>query len=151
MRLLTRAAATLRQCEALESAQVLAAEAPAVTGERRSRPAPPLILSRSCTTMDVSHFPLHLKGGPATHFAVYCKPFGAGVELSINATAMQYEGTGVKVPAGTRVTVQGLRPNDTYMFAVAAFDKHGRLVGGLGASQNVGHSALMVPAAWSPP
>jgi hypothetical protein len=65
-------------------------------------------------------------------FAVYCKPFGAGVSLSINKTAMEYEGTGVRTPVGGRVTVRGLRCNDTYVFAIVAFDSNGKLIGKLG-------------------
>lgn len=105
--------------------------------ELRARPRTPLIVNRTGTTLDMSHFPMHLKGGTATHFAVYCKPFGAGVELSINATTAQYDGTGTLVPIGDRVTIKGLQPNDTYMIAIAAYDAKGRLIGELGTTCSV--------------
>lgn len=130
--LLSQAADAIRQSEALESALMRAATSPASSVERRIRPRAPLILNRTATTLDISHFPLHLKGGTATHFAVFCKPFGAGVELSINATSTQYSGTGTLVPCGSRTTVTDLRANDTYMVAIAAYDAHGRLIGDLG-------------------
>jgi hypothetical protein len=38
-------------------------------------------------------------------------------------------GTGVKVAIGERVTIQGLRPNDTYMVAIAVYDADGALIG----------------------
>ena len=134
MRLLSLAADAIRQSEALESALMCAATSPVSSTERRVRPPAPLILNRTTTTLDISHFPLHLKGGTATHFAVFCKPFGAGVELSINATTTQYAGTGTLVPCGDRTTITGLKPNDTYMVAVAGYDSQGRLIGDLGTS-----------------
>jgi hypothetical protein len=43
------------------------------------------------------------------------------------------------VVPGKSVTVEGLRTNDTYVFAIAAYDESGQLLGGLGASsQEVG-------------
>jgi hypothetical protein len=131
-RLLSQAADAIRRCEALESNMMRAATTPVATFERRTRPHPPLFLNRTSNSLTISHFPFQLKGGTATHFAVYCKPFGAGVELSINATTMQYSGTGTLTPCGGHVTVAGLRPNDTYMVAVAAYDVHGHLIGDLG-------------------
>ncbi len=43
-------------------------------------------------------------------------------------------GTGTQVVPGTRVTVEGLRSNDTYVFAIAAYDESGALIGELGTS-----------------
>lgn len=132
VKLLSQAGDAIRRSEALEKNLTRAATPPVATTERRTRPRAPLILNRTTTTLDISHFPLRLKGGIATHFAAFCKPFGAGVELSINSTTTQYAGTGTLVPCGGRITVKGLRPNDTYMIAIAAYDVHGRLIGDLG-------------------
>jgi hypothetical protein len=38
------------------------------------------------------------------------------------------------VPLGQPVTVRGLKPRDTYVFAVAAYDAGGEVIGGLGDS-----------------
>lgn len=129
--LLQQAAAALQECEALEERLVLAAR-PAAPTERRPRLPPPLILSRTTTTVDVSPCRTQLPA-TAVFFAAYCKPFGAGVELSINPTATQYDGTGVLTPVGSRVTIQNLQQNDTYVFAVAVYDAKRQLIGGLGA------------------
>lgn len=47
---------------------------------------------------------------------------------------MDVAGTGTMVAPGARVTVEGLRTNDTYVFALAAYDEAGTLLGGLGTS-----------------
>ncbi len=46
---------------------------------------------------------------------------------------------------GTAVTVEGLRTNDTYVFAIAAYDDAGQLLAGLGtSSQEVGACQLLL-------
>ncbi len=108
---------------------------------RRDVPPPPKILQRTPTSVTlVAHPPgpglKSLPGArkPPCQYVAYCKAFGAGVGLSINKTAMEYPGSGIMVPLGTPVTIQGLRTNDTYLFAVGLYDEDGQLVGGLGAS-----------------
>jgi hypothetical protein len=61
-------------------------------------------------------------------FAVYCKS-SSGVSLTINKTAMEYPGSGVQVPLGTRVTVNGLASNEAYNFALAGEARAGPHVG----------------------
>lgn len=67
-------------------------------------------------------------------YCILAKTYGAGVGLSINKTAMEYPGTGTQVPLDKPITVEGLKRNETYIFAVAAYDDTGALIGGLGAS-----------------
>lgn len=135
-----RAAQLLSEaCECLERAQeredaTLAAAQPEL-GSRTVTPLQPRILQRGPTSVTLSHFPFLLKGGKkVARWAVYAKTYGAGVALILNKTATEYPGTGVMVPPGARVTVEGLRANDTYVFAIAAYDEAGGLIGGLGAS-----------------
>jgi hypothetical protein len=130
--LLESAAEELHKCQDLEVALFEMAD-PADVSTRRTNPLRPLLLNRTATSATFSHFPFKLRAGRATTFSVYGKAFGAGVSLSINRTAAEYEGTGVMAPVGGRITVRGLKPNDTYMFAVAAYDGAGKLLGGLGA------------------
>ncbi len=63
--------------------------------------------------------------------------------LLIRAAA--HAGTGVKTAPGQRVTVDGLRTNDTYVFAIAAFDESGALIGELGASSPETLAGLPLP------
>lgn len=113
---------------------------------RRTRPPPPLILSRTTTSVDVAPRPAQLRGAAAAaYFAAYCKPFGAGVEMRINPTVMQYAGTGVLTPLGGRVTIENLQPNETYVFAVALYDADRQIIGGLGTLPQI---TPHVPGRW---
>jgi hypothetical protein len=137
-RLLSEAAAEIGRCDKLEASLFDMAQNKAQQGgnERRVRPGPPLLINRTSDSLTISHFPFKMRGGSgAASFAVYCKPFGAGVALSMNKTASQYQGTGVRTPLGASVTVQGLQPNAAYVLAIAAFDRDGRVIGELGTPQ----------------
>ena len=78
-------------------------------------------------------------------YCVYAKSFGAGVGLSVNKTAMEYPGTGIQVPLDQPIHVEGLRTNDTYIFAVAGFDESGVMLGSLGSSTVEVLAALPLP------
>lgn len=62
--------------------------------------------------------------------ALYGKPSGSGVAVSLNNT--EYRGTGDKVPQGSVVTVTGLQPNKPYVFAVGGYTHDGICVNGIG-------------------
>lgn len=130
--LLEQAAAQLRNCATLEAALFSMAQPPQPAGKRR-RPQPPLLLSRTTDSLVISNPPLALRGPAATTFAVFCKPFGAGVAVGADRTAAEHAGTGVRTPLGGSATVTGLRRNETYMFAVAAYTAEGHLIGEIGA------------------
>ncbi|KAL0048239.1 hypothetical protein WJX82_010821 [Trebouxia sp. C0006] len=107
-------------------------------------PLAPCLLTRTPTSITLTHRPFRLKTNKkAAFFAVFAKSFGAGVALGMNSTSMELEGTGVQQPLGTRVTVSGLQPNETYSFAVAAYDADHRLVSELG--QSAGPVAALLP------
>ncbi|KAG2499074.1 hypothetical protein HYH03_003257 [Edaphochlamys debaryana] len=119
---------------------------------RREVPPQPKLLQRTPTSVTlVAHPPgpgLKAPPGarkPPTRYVAYCKAFGAGVGLSINKTATEYPGSGVMTPLGQPVTIQGLRTNDTYLFAVALYDEDGAIVGGLGTSTPEVVLALPLP------
>ncbi len=89
--LLQEASELLHQAQAQED--LLLSSQQQVTLGKSSVPLPPKVLERTPTSVTLTHFPLHLRGGrtPAS-YAVYCKSYGAGVALSINKTSMEYEG-----------------------------------------------------------
>ena len=51
--------------------------------------------------------------------ALYGKPSGSGVGVSLNNT--EYEGTGEKKASGSIVKVTGLIPNEKYVFAAGGY------------------------------
>lgn len=78
-------------------AELLAAQQPPAASLNASHPyarlLQPKVLCRTPNSITLTHFPLTVKGyRQPISFAVYCKPTGAGVALSINRTAMEYPG-----------------------------------------------------------
>ncbi|MEW5312856.1 MAG: hypothetical protein WDW38_004457 [Sanguina aurantia] len=145
--LLQEAGELLVKAQAYEDAE-FACMQPAAQARTRSSDAPlaPRVLQRNRNSVTLTHFPLQLRGSrrPAS-FSVLCKSYGAGVGLSINKTAMEYPGSGIPAPLDSRVTVNGLRSNDTYIFAVVAYDEAGAVIGGIGASSPEIVAALPLP------
>ena len=62
--------------------------------------------------------------------ALYGKPSGSGVAVSLNNT--DYEGTGDQRVPGAVVNVTGLIPNEKYVFAAGGYTPEGVCVNGIG-------------------
>ncbi|GMH79329.1 hypothetical protein TrST_g7856 [Triparma strigata] len=126
----------------------------------RSPPAP-VMVSRSTNsiTMTVKPFKLHgphnSKLNPIHHIKLFGKPSGAGTDVSLNNT--DFPGTGVAIPfnaddcSSSPITVTGLPTNDSYVFAIAAFDEEGEIVGHLGkmCTPIEALNPLPLPLIWS--
>jgi hypothetical protein len=92
--LLTEAADLLDKAQEREDAHFAAAQ-PELKG-KTAVPLQPKILQRTPNTCTLTHFPFNLKGGKrVARFAVYAKPYGAGVALILNNTASEYPGSWV--------------------------------------------------------
>ena len=138
--LLSQACAKAREAsDAEEAIRTAAAEK---TTPRGRVPAAPRVVARTAGAVVVGAPAFNLKSqGEVTYYAVYAKPLGSGLGVSLNDNGLA--GCGELVPVDSAVRVHGLRPNEMYMFAVAAYDKSKRLVGdGIGAS-TVGVPALL--------
>ncbi len=66
--------------------------------------------------------------------ALFGKPAGAGVAVSLNNT--EYEGLGVHVQPGSVVTITGLIPNESYVFAAAGYAADGACINGIGETSS---------------
>jgi hypothetical protein len=66
--------------------------------------------------------------------ALYGKPSGSGVAVSLNNT--DYPGTGEKKAPGGVVNVTGLIPNERYVFAAGGYTPEGHCVNGIGETSN---------------
>eukprot|EP00775_Hariotina_reticulata_P005829 gene5829-6070_t len=127
------------------------------SGSRKNlhQPHQPTILCRSPNSITLANSSLdHLLTASTkapVKYAAYCKATGAGVQLTLNKTAMEYPGCGVLVSLGERIAIGGLQANQTYLFAIAAYDEDGRLVGELGLSTTSVLMALPLPlhACWA--
>ncbi|GMH50506.1 hypothetical protein TrRE_jg12197, partial [Triparma retinervis] len=105
-------------------------------------PPNPSVLSRSHNSITVAVRPFELVGPkhsklPAIHhIKLFGKPSGAGTDVSLNN--VDFSGTGVSVPFDPKsktappITVTGLPTNDSYVFAIAAFDENDDIIGTVG-------------------
>jgi hypothetical protein len=126
-------------------------------------PPKPLLVSRSANSVTVAIHPFKLVGRghsapplPAIHHVkLFGKPAGAGTDVSLNNTS--FPGTGVAVPydAATHscphMTVTSLPSNDSYVFAVVAFDADGEVISGVGemCAPIEALNPLPLPLVWS--
>ena len=62
--------------------------------------------------------------------ALYGKPAGSGVQVSLNNT--DYPGTGTKLDPGYVVHVTNLIQNEKYVFAAGGYNPEGVCVNGMG-------------------
>ncbi|KAG1679322.1 hypothetical protein FOA52_009354, partial [Chlamydomonas sp. UWO 241] len=142
--MLTEAAECLVRAQAAEDG--LLAQARPDVRPRTAVPLQPKILQRGPTSCTFTHFPFALKGAKrAARYCIFAKNFGAGVGLTVNKAAMEFPGTGIQVPLDTPITVEGLGTNDTYIFAAAAYDEAGQIIGGLGTASREVLAALPLP------
>ena len=102
-------------------------------------PAKPVMVCRTSTsiTMKLPFFkPLteYKAWRNISEVALYGKPSGSGVAVSLNNT--DYEGTGEKRAPGRVVNVTGLIPNERYVFAAGGYTPEGICVNGIGETSN---------------
>eukprot|EP00955_Chlamydomonas_euryale_P025265 265900-Chlamydomonas_euryale.AAC.1 len=96
---LAEAAECLVRAQAAEDG--LFAQAGADARPRQAAPLPPRITQRTPGSVTLVHQPLNLKGNKRpVKYCVFAKPYGSGVALTINKSAMEHPGTGVQVCAG---------------------------------------------------
>ena len=137
--LLAQAAAALEQAEEAESLVAKQVQEPPITAHL-AVPPPPRLVMRGATEMvlmaDAWRPPKPAPGAKpqeeAVGLALFCKEEGAGVAVSLNNVL--FRGSGVPRPVGEKIVVTGLQPNESYVFALAAFDRHGHVIGGIGTT-----------------
>ncbi|KAG7454748.1 hypothetical protein MATL_G00263130 [Megalops atlanticus] len=100
-------------------------------GEEKGRvPPPPILLSRSHRSMTFTPAPYALD--KQVHWYCLYGREATGVNQKVRLGDCQLLGTGEEVPVSGEcvLRVEGLEPNQKYVFAVAAYDTQGQLVGG---------------------
>ncbi|KAL4109446.1 hypothetical protein PRIC1_001146 [Phytophthora ramorum] len=99
-------------------------------------PAPPIVISRSSSAITVKVVEYHpsipsLRKKRVLYYMIFAKPAGAGTAVSTNSNLLA--GTASPVyPPRLHVTISGLLPNESYVFAVAAFDSKHELIHSIG-------------------
>jgi hypothetical protein len=128
----------LQQMESQETTlrRLLAANAEQASSTESAVPAAPVVVSRSSSAITVKvveYLPAlpSLRKKRVQYYMVFAKPAGAGTAVSLNNNRLA--GTAVPLyPPHLQATVSGLLPNESYVFAVAAFDSKHELLHSIG-------------------
>ncbi|KAJ3240711.1 hypothetical protein HDU81_002902 [Chytriomyces hyalinus] len=110
---------------------------------------PPSVVRRSPTSITLLANHMVSDTGyalvPAT-YQCYCKEFQAGGKVALNDTHFPGTGEQIKASDHTEITVYGLEPGKRYIFAIAAFDESGQVLG-----RGIGESTKGITAMYSLP
>lgn len=99
-------------------------------------PLAPVVVARSSSAMTVRILPFvpsqpSLRKRKVAYYMVFAKPSGAGTAVSLSNNKLP--GTSEPMhPPQMQVTISGLLPNESYVFAVAAFDHNDDVIQGIG-------------------
>lgn len=100
-------------------------------------PAAPVVIARSSSAVTIQlvgfspSLPAQRKR-PIRFYMVYAKLAGAGTAVSLNNNQLPGTATPIYPASGMTATISGLVPNESYVFAAAAFDDRGELIQGIG-------------------
>ncbi|KAI9996765.1 hypothetical protein PInf_000027 [Phytophthora infestans] len=101
-------------------------------------PAAPIVIARSSSAITVRVVEYHpllpsLRKKRVQYYMVFAKSVGAGTAVSLNSN--QLVGTATPLyPPHLNATISGLLPNESYVFAVAAFDSKHEVIQSIGES-----------------
>ncbi|XP_024862076.1 cilia- and flagella-associated protein 54 [Kryptolebias marmoratus] len=102
----------------------------AVPGKDENPPPPPILISRTDRSFTFAPAPYNLEGQVSWY--LLCGRVAEGLNLKVRLGDCSIPGTGIMVPVvsgGCLLKVEGLQPNQKYVFAVAAYNSQGKLLG----------------------
>ncbi|XP_039888994.1 cilia- and flagella-associated protein 54-like isoform X3 [Simochromis diagramma] len=132
-------AATLIEKAGMEERKVYMSSTPNTTSEDKGKvikedgqspPPPPVLLSRNDHSMTFAPAPHNLEGQVCWY--QLCSRVAEGINRKVRLGDCSLPGTGNMVPAVSGecvLRVEGLEPNQKYVFAVAAYNSQGELLG----------------------
>ncbi|KAM6417221.1 cilia- and flagella-associated protein 54 [Pluvialis apricaria] len=127
--LLEEALALIEQVEAEQSALYHSLKE-AMSSKKKSRtPPPPLLLSRSHCSMTFKPAPFS-SDTQVSWYSIFGSVAG-GSNMKVRLNNNKLPNTGEEIPADGKslLEIQGLDPNEKYIFAVAAYSSDGKLIG----------------------
>ncbi|XP_068456804.1 cilia- and flagella-associated protein 54 isoform X1 [Clinocottus analis] len=98
--------------------------------KKENPPPPPILLSRTGRSFAFSPAPYNLEGQVCWY--QLCGRVAEGINLKVRLGDCSLQGSGTMVPAASSecvLRVEGLEPNQKYVFAVAAYNFQGNLLG----------------------
>ncbi|KXJ06117.1 Cilia- and flagella-associated protein 54, partial [Exaiptasia diaphana] len=110
-------------------------------------PPPPILLYRSPSIMVFKPAPFEPKNDQVAWYSLFARSAN-GNNIKVRLNDYQLPGTGEETPATSdcELIVKGLKPNQRYVFAVAAYNSKGQLIG-----KTIGSTSRSVLAAYSLP
>nr|XP_022298746.1 cilia- and flagella-associated protein 54-like isoform X3 [Crassostrea virginica] len=104
---------------------------PEVADKPRKVPPPPILLCRTDTMMVFKPAPFCSEDGQEVAWYRIFARSSSGSNVKVRLNDYYFPGTGEEVPSyRCELRVSGLQPNERYVFAVAAYNSDGHLIGG---------------------
>ncbi|XP_062618793.1 cilia- and flagella-associated protein 54-like [Saccostrea cucullata] len=104
---------------------------PEVPDKPRKVPPPPILLCRTDTMMVFKPAPFSSEDGQEVAWYRIFARSSSGSNVKVRLNDHFFPGTGEEVPSyRCELRVSGLQPNERYVFAVAAYNADGQLIGG---------------------
>nr|XP_034306398.1 cilia- and flagella-associated protein 54 isoform X5 [Crassostrea gigas] len=104
---------------------------PEVADGPRRVPPPPILLCRTDTMMVFKPAPFCSEDGQEVAWYRIFARSSSGSNVKVRLNDYYFPGTGEEVPSyRCELRVSGLQPNERYVFAVAAYNSDGQLIGG---------------------
>lgn len=127
--LLEEARTLIEQVEAEQSALYHSLKE-AMSSKKKSRtPPPPLLLSRSHCSMTFKPAPFSSDIQVSWYSIFGSIAGGSNVKVRLNNGKLQNAGEQIPADGKSLLEIQGLEPNEKYVFAVAAYSSDGKLIG----------------------
>ncbi|KAK9536651.1 hypothetical protein VZT92_006417 [Zoarces viviparus] len=132
-------ASTLTEKAGVEERKLYISNTPKTLAENKDKgkkekeenpPRPPILISRTDRSLTFSPAPYNLEGQVCWY--QLCGRTAEGIDRKVRLGDCSLQGTGNMVPAGSGecvLRVEGLEPNQKYVFAVAAYNRQGNLLG----------------------
>ncbi|XP_057281110.1 cilia- and flagella-associated protein 54 isoform X1 [Pezoporus wallicus] len=127
--LLEEALTFIEQVEAEQSALYHSLKEAMSSKKKTRTPPPPLLLSRShrCMTFKPAPFSSDIQVSWYSIFGSVAG--GSNVKVRLNNDKLQNAGEQIPADGKSLLEIQGLEPNEKYIFAVAAYSSDGKLIG----------------------
>ncbi|XP_076184787.1 cilia- and flagella-associated protein 54 [Aptenodytes patagonicus] len=102
----------------------------AMSSKKKSRtPPPPLLLSRSHCSMTFKPAPFSSDVQVSWYSILGCVAGGSNMKIRLNNNKLPNAGEEIPADGKSLLEIQGLDPNEKYIFAVAAYSSDGKLIG----------------------
>ncbi|PKK21110.1 cilia and flagella associated 54 [Columba livia] len=128
-KLLEEALTLIEQVEAEQSALYHSLREAMSSNKTRGTPPPPLLLSRSHCSMTFKPATFSSDIQVSWYSILGCVAEGSNVKVRLNNNKLRNAGEEIPADGKSLLEIQGLDPNEKYIFAVAAYSSDGKLIG----------------------